>query len=298
MEFSTVQEANRHYRDLLLHSHTVGLAIDLWRDLAFQGKELVLSGVPDQQSATFFCDAVEASGIEAQLPMLLTDYLVFGRFAAHLLPDVTQGYWTACIPLDLDYCSIRLFPSSGAPQVCLETTPEQQEWASSTDLRAVAQRAELDPEMIQTLAKGERICLKPENTLFLARRVFASDFYGTSWLRNIGDAARMRPSEIFFKLQVHVAKLNDESDFLLHFVEAAARLRDRICDYVFHEKMLPFLAKEHGYAVKPTIEWVDKKGAESPRSLVVRALERTGSLLVTLEAQQEFYVCGEESKLG
>lgn len=298
MEFSTVQEVNKHCRDLLLHSHTVGLAIEMWRDLAFQGKRLVLSGVPDQKSAEFFHDAVVGSTIERQLPLLLTDYMVFGRFAANLLWDVTKGYWGACIPLDVDYCSIKLLPTLGEPLVSVETTPEQQEWATSTDPCVVEQRDSLDPTLVQCMARGEAIQLKPMNTLFLARRAFASDFYGTSWLSNVGDAAHMRPAEILFKLQVQVSRLHDDADFQLHYVDAAARLRDRICDYVFHEKMFPFLAKQHGFTVTPTIEWADKKGAESPRSIVVRALERTGSALATLEAQQELLVCGEEAKNG
>jgi hypothetical protein len=142
------------------------------------------------------------------------------------------------------------------------------------------------------------IPLEQQNTLFLARRAFPSDFYGTSWLSNVTDAANMHPASVLLKLRVLLSKLHDEKDFQLHYVDAAARLRDHICNYVFSEKMFPFLAAEYCYPWTPTVEWVDKKNAEPPRNIVVRALERTGSELATLEAKQEWIITGEEVKEG
>jgi len=286
MEFTTVQEVNKYYRNMVQTS-LAGTVVEMWRDLAFQDKHLVLSGVPDEKSAMFFHDAVKECEIERHLPALCADYLVFGRLAAHLVYDVIKGYWGACIILDHDYYSIKLFPFSAEPVISVESTEQQQEWASSTDSRVVEQRKNLDPTLVTQMARGEAVQLKPMNTLFLARKCFASDFYGTSWLANVReDVDPAKPAELLYKLRVHVAKLCGDQNLQEHYVEAAARLRDRICDYVFYKKMFPFLAKQHGYKLTPTVEWVDKEDAEHPRDIVVRTLEQTGVALAELEERQ------------
>jgi len=67
------------------------------------------------------------------------------------------------------------------------------EWATMSDPRAVEQRMQTDPVFVNMLAAGQPIPLAPENTMFLARQVFGTDVYGTSYL------TRVMPFKIYEK---------------------------------------------------------------------------------------------------
>lgn len=187
------QTQNKIFRNLIMFDPIAGPATEYWRDLAFS-QNVILSGIKDERVLQFYNDAIYASGIIPQMPMLLSDYLTFGKFVFHMLFDDDPGYWTEVIPHDLDYVSIRVSPiPSLDPLIDIQPTQENREWAISSDPRAVEQRMTQDPVLVSMLAAGQPIPLAPENTMFMPRRVFATDYYGTSYL------TRVMPFKIYEK---------------------------------------------------------------------------------------------------
>jgi len=187
------QTQNKIFRNLIMFDPIAGPATEYWRDLAFS-QNVILSGIRDEKVLQFYNDAIYASGIIPMMPMLLSDYLTFGKFVFHMLFDNDPGYWTEVIPHDLDYVSIRVSPiPSLDPFIDIQPTQEHRAWAVSDDPRAVEQRMRVDPVFINLLAAGQPIPLAPENTMFLPRRVFSTDYYGTSYL------TRVMPFKIYEK---------------------------------------------------------------------------------------------------
>ena len=176
---------NKIFRNLMMFDAIAGPATEYWRDLAFSSN-VILSGISDESVMQFYQDAIYASGIIQHIPFLLSDYLVFGKFVAHMLMDESKGYWTEVIPHDLDFLSIKsaMLPSM-EPLIDIQPTQEQREWAVSADPRIVSQRRELDPVLVRFMAAGRSIPLAPENTIFMPRRVFSTDYLGTSYLTRI-----------------------------------------------------------------------------------------------------------------
>jgi len=179
------QTQNKIFRNLIMFDPIAGPATEYWRDLAFSSN-IVLGGLNDPKLEKFFRDAVDASGIIPIMPMLLSDYLTFGKFVFHMLFDDRLGYWTDTIPHDLDYVSIKVPPVPRLdPLIDVQPNQEMREWAVSSDPRAVMQRQQIDPVLVSLMAAGSPIPLAPENTMFLPRRVFSTDHYGTSYLTRI-----------------------------------------------------------------------------------------------------------------
>ena len=96
------QTQNKIFRNIIMFDPVAGPATEYWRDLAFS-KHVRLGGIKDPKILQFYQDAIEASGIEAEMPWLLNDYLTFGRFVMHMDFDDRKGYWTQLIVHDLDY---------------------------------------------------------------------------------------------------------------------------------------------------------------------------------------------------
>ena len=188
------QTQHKIFRNLLMFDAIAGPAIEYWRDMAFS-QNIILSGIDDEEVLQFYQDAVTASGIITQMPMLLSDYLAFGKFVFHMLMDEEKGYWYETIPHDLDFVSIKVSPiPSMDPLIDLQPNQEHKEWATSPDLRVMRQRQQLNaPTLIRLMAAGQPIPLAPENTMFLPRRVYATDYYGTSFL------SRIMPFKIYEK---------------------------------------------------------------------------------------------------
>jgi hypothetical protein len=183
---SDAQTQHKIFRNLLMFDAIAGPAIEYWRDMAF-GNSLQLSGLPGNPDVLkFYQDAIDACGIVTQMPMLLSDYLSFGKFVFHMYMDESKGYWTETIPHDLDYVSIKVSPfPSMDPLIDLQPNQEHRDWATSSDPRVQQQRSLMDPVLIKLMAAGQPIPLAPENTMFLARRVHSTDYYGTSFLTRI-----------------------------------------------------------------------------------------------------------------
>jgi hypothetical protein len=182
---SDAQTQHKIFRNLLMFDAIAGPAIEYWRDMAF-GNNILLSGISDEKVLRFYQDAIDACGITTQMPMLLSDYLAFGKFVFHMLMDESRGYWTETIPHDLDYVSIKVSPiPSMDPLIDLQPNQEHRDWAISPDPRVQQQRSQIDPVLVKLMAAGQPIPLAPENTMFLARRVHSTDYYGTSFLTRI-----------------------------------------------------------------------------------------------------------------
>jgi len=179
------QTQHKIFRNLMMFDAIAGPATEYWRDLAFS-QNVILSGINDEKVLQFYQDAIYASGILPMMPMLLSDYLTFGKFVYHQLMDESRGYWTETIPHDLDYVSISVSPvPSLDPLIDLQPTEDQRTWATSSDPRIIEQRSTLDPVLVNLMAAGQPIPLAPENTMFLPRKTFATDYYGTSYLTRI-----------------------------------------------------------------------------------------------------------------
>ncbi len=179
------QTQNKIFRNLMMFDAIAGPATEYWRDLAFS-QNVILSGIGDEKVLQFYQDAIYGSGILPMMPMLLSDYLTFGKFVYHQLMDESKGYWTETIPHDLDYVSISVSPvPSLDPLIDLQPTEDQRMWATSSDPRVIDQRGSIDPVLINMMAAGQPIPLAPENTMFLPRQTFATAYYGTSYLTRI-----------------------------------------------------------------------------------------------------------------
>jgi len=187
------QTQHKIFRNLIMFDPIAGPATEYWKDLAFS-PNVILSGIADEKIIQFYQDAIDASGILAQMPMLLSDYLTFGKFVFHMLMDERLGYWTETIMHDLDYVSIKVSPiPSLDPLIDIQPTQDMREWAVSSDPRFAEQRHSVDPVLVSLMAAGSPIPLAPENTMFLPRQVFSTDYYGTSYL------TRVMPFKIYEK---------------------------------------------------------------------------------------------------
>lgn len=179
------QTQNKIFRNIIAFDPVAGPATEYWRDLAFS-RHVRLGAMEDEKIRQFYEDAIEASGIEEKMKWLLNDYLIFGRVVAQLEMDERKGYWTSCIVHDLDYVEIQLSLSpSDDPIINIQPTNEQRNWAVSRDPRAVEQRKRYDPELVKLIALGDAYPLPAEHTIFLPRQVYATDYYGTSYLTRI-----------------------------------------------------------------------------------------------------------------
>jgi len=179
------QTQNKIFRNIIMFDPVAGPATEYWRDLAFS-KHVRLGGIEDEKILRFYQDAIESSGIESEMPWLLNDYLTFGRFVMHMDFDDQRGFWTQLIVHDLDFVEINVppFPSED-PIINIQPTHEHRDWAVSRDPRVMEQREKYDPEIIKLMAMGDPYPLPAEHTLFMARRAFATDYYGTSYLTRI-----------------------------------------------------------------------------------------------------------------
>jgi len=179
------QTQNKIFRNLIMFDPIAGPTTEYWRDLAFS-QNVILSGINDSEILQFYQDAIYASGVIPMMPMLLSDYLTFGRFVFHMIMDERLGYWTETIPHDLDYVSIKVSPiPSLDPVIDIQPTEDMRAWAIASDPRIIDQRRDIDPVLVNLMAAGRPIPLAPENTMFLPRRVFSTDYYGTSYLTRI-----------------------------------------------------------------------------------------------------------------
>jgi len=259
-KFKTPGGANKYYRAKFIYNNTIGVVFQMWLDLAFKDRELIISGVEDKTIATYWHDVLTDLNVERLLPAFMTDMLVQGRFAAHMIRDEAKKRWTDIVPLDPDYYSVQLGGPTGT-QIIIQASEESREWATSTDPRCVEQRADIDPNLLELMASGEPIPLDPKSTLFMARRIVPTDFYGTSVLAALEEEDYESAKRLVYKLQAYRNPL-------------ALKLRNELTTYIVYQKVILPIATEHGYPM-PTIEW-SKVGVKPYMEMQWEALETLG----------------------
>jgi hypothetical protein len=179
------QTQNKLWRQIITMDPIAGPATEYWKEMAF-GEKVILSGIDDEKVEQFYYDAIEACSIEGNMADLLGNYLQYGSFVFHMTMDESKGYWDEVIVDDLDFLSITVSPIPSQPPIIdLQPTQEDIAWATNPDPRFKEQRRELDPVLVKLLAMGQPIPLAPENTMFLPRKAYAEDRYGTSYLTRI-----------------------------------------------------------------------------------------------------------------
>jgi len=270
----TTRDVNKYYRDLVTHNSAAGALIDMWVELAFEGKRLVFHHPQGEREAARFAEALPGM-IGSDLYILLTEYLVFGRFVAHAILDVTTYNYEDLIVEDLDYCHITISPlNTFEPKVELCCSEEQQKWASSLDPRVAEQRKNIDPKIVELLRAGKPITLK--NPLFLPRMAHAHDYFGTSYLAGV--KPDMSPDETFTAVGLMLPYcVTNERLFQEQFLNYAAELRSRITNYILREQLLPRIAEAAGYSEIPSYAWLeDSVMPRDPKAIVVQALKAAG----------------------
>lgn len=182
---SDTQTQNKIFRNIIMYDPVAGPATEYWRDLAFS-RYIRLGGMKDEKILQFYQDAIQASNIEHWMPWMLNDYLTFGRFVSQFNMDERKGYWTDVVIHDLDFVEIIVPPfTSDDPVINVQPNNEHRNWAVSRDPRVVEQRANYDPEVIKLIAMGDPYPLPAEHTMFMPRKAYGTDYYGTSYLTRI-----------------------------------------------------------------------------------------------------------------
>jgi hypothetical protein len=184
---------NRLFRNILVYDAIAGPATEYWCSMAF-GENILLSGIDDPTIMHLYEDALAASGVIPQMPLMLNEYLVIGRLAFFMLPNPSTGYWSGTKVLDPDY--IRVIASrlpNLDPIMDWQPNTEDQIWATTSDPRAKDQRMNVDPVIVKAMAGGTTLPLDPINSLFLPRKAHIADDYGMSYL------CRILPFKIYEK---------------------------------------------------------------------------------------------------
>lgn len=174
-----VKGQNRLWRWIFLRGNVEGPTVDLYKELPWS--DFILKGIEDEQVLQVFQDSADALHLDMALPELCGEYLVMGRFIAHLLMDESKGYWTDMVIHDPDYAKVGTIPITNMdPKVDLLPSPAMRAFISSADPRDVAARRRISPEVISLIAGNRSIPLSPENTIYLPRKAGPNDYIGTS----------------------------------------------------------------------------------------------------------------------
>ena len=176
---------NRMFRHMFVRGGIEGNIVETINDLVWSDFEFV--GIKDREILDTFMAAKEASGLAEVMPHMTTEHLVIGRACAQLVLDPTDGIWRDIIVFNSDYLSIQGMPRHGyMPLIDMLPDPQIQQWLKSTDERMVESRKGIPKSMLDLLASNRAVPLDPETTVYLPRRQFFHDAYGTSFfVRNI-----------------------------------------------------------------------------------------------------------------
>ena len=178
------------YRNIYLQDLIAGTAVDMQANLPFS--DFTISGIPDAKMLDVFARSIEATNIKSLLPNLSVDYQVYGTFCAAMNMDYDKRYFTSIIPLDLNDCEFTALPQYGRDPLI--------DYFPSEALIKLIELSTKDPrlsdlksfipdvlEMPKGKGKGKRqaIPLRPEITLYLARKAFAGEPLGRSYFERI-----------------------------------------------------------------------------------------------------------------
>lgn len=169
---------HRIWRRIYLQDPVAGPGIELMRDIPWSTWEI--AGITDPTIRKFYEDAFNAIGAVALMPEVTGEFLVMGKYIAHLIFDDSKGYFTNCIIQDPDFVKITPTPVPGwQPKMDLVPTPEMRAWASSSDERDIAAHDAMGA-YLDELRSGREIPLMPENTIYVARATSPYDGVGAS----------------------------------------------------------------------------------------------------------------------
>lgn len=179
---STDQDSLDHLYSLVFQRDTVcGPAAELYSTLPFG--EFGMSGIGDQTIEKAYIDMFNSIDVVGMLPEMCLQFLVMGRSISHLIFDESLGYWSDVIYHDLSSIEITNIPVRSAPYIIdINPTKSQalKEFANNTDPRVKEYFNQLDPVLKEKLLSGQKIQLNPDNTIYLPRKMFASDHTGVS----------------------------------------------------------------------------------------------------------------------
>lgn len=169
---------HRIWRRIYLQDAIAGPAIDLIGEMGWSNWEI--TGVQDPSIRKLYEDCYNAIGAVALMPELTKEFLVMGKYIAHLLYDDSKGYFTRCIVQDPDYLNITKSPVAGfPPKIDLIPTPEMRSWVTSQDPRDIEARDQLG-DYAEFLSTGQTIPLDPANTIYVCRKTAPYDSIGAS----------------------------------------------------------------------------------------------------------------------
>lgn len=152
----------------------------IWSDFDF-------TGIKEKDVLDTYNASKEATQLSSLFPFVTAEYLVTGRCAAQLVLDAERGIWQDLTILDIDYLTVKGVPRTGwMPKIDYLPSPDVIEWAKSKDPRDVDSRKGYPKVMLDQLSSSKPVPLDPATTIYLPRRQFYHDWYGTSYfVRNL-----------------------------------------------------------------------------------------------------------------
>lgn len=160
-----------------------GPAVDLISTIPWS--DWSLGGIKDPAVMRIYEDAMEMFDPVNQMPLWTKEYLMYGRFISSLLYDSNVGTWVGRIDHNPKYVTMQASVIHGFdPLLDLIASPEMSAFINSKDKRYDLQKRQLPEQMMKDLKKGSHP-LEPLSTLFVPRRVTATDYFGTSMFMRI-----------------------------------------------------------------------------------------------------------------
>jgi len=166
------------FRGLYRQDAVAGPAVDLISTLPWSSWNL--EGIDDKSVKKIYSDAMEAIDPESTMPVLSREFLVMGRFCGSLIFDGTKGTFVDVIPHDPAYLKFEEIPVRGFdPKIDVMSNATLRRFLSSNDPRDIEARNAIPDYLRQRLLRGNAP-LEPLNTLFIPRKVFPTNYLGTS----------------------------------------------------------------------------------------------------------------------
>lgn len=172
-------------RDMFRYDAIAGGVVELLSTLPWS--EAVLSGASSKARMQKFGDSVNAMNIKSAFPEITIEYLVNGVFIADGLFDKTQGTFTGMAPHDPANCNFLPLPVYGRdPLISVNIPPEYAQLQDQAKDNPHAKKAldDLGDHFKAAILKGN-VDLDPATTLYVPRRTFATEVYGTPFLQRV-----------------------------------------------------------------------------------------------------------------
>src|SRR5471030_177083 len=169
------------YRDIYLHDHTAGSAVDIQSTFPFS--DFDLRGL-DEDMLRVYRESVDQLNINQMLPIISTAYLTDGFFAGSLVFDPKAKKFIDTLMHDALQCQILPNPFFNAmPQINIHTSESTNEMLKS-DSQYSQEYLSFLPQSFITLLKRGAFTLNPVSTLYVARRSLTDRAY-VSFLHRI-----------------------------------------------------------------------------------------------------------------